>query len=142
MLIVDLLTYATIKPSVNQIEVHPYNTQSNLIDYCTYNKIAVTAYSPLGRPGAVDVQPKLVDEPVITKIATQHKKTSAQVLLNWAIARGTITIPKSTTPKNISENGNIFDFELSPKEQEEISALNKNYRFVNPIEWWGIPYFE
>ena len=83
----------------------------------------------------------MFDESVIKALAAKYKKTEAQVLLNWAVGRGTIVIPKSVTPERIAENIDIFDFELTADEQNEINALNKNYRFVNPSTWWGIPYF-
>ncbi len=139
-MLVDLLTYADIKPAMNQVELHPYNTQEHLIAYCQEKEIAVTAYSPLGRPGVV-TEGKLIDEPVIKKIAAKYKKTAAQVVLRWGIQRGTVVIPKSITPERISENFSVFDFSLSDEEQESISMLNKNLRVVNPDSWWGIPYF-
>ncbi len=140
--LVDLLTYAKIKPAMNQIEIHPYNAQQLLIDYCKNKDIAVTAYSPLGRNGAVDKNaPKLFDEPVIASLAVKYKKTPAQILLNWGVCRGTVVIPKSINAERIAENADIFDFELTVEEQKSINALNRNYRFVDPKDWWGVPYF-
>ena len=141
-MLIDLMTYTIIKPAINQIEVHPYNTQSELIDFCKYKNIAVTAYSPLGRQGVKDMRgPKLFDELLVKSLAKKYKKTPAQILLNWAIGRENVAIPKSTSPERISENIEIFDFELSSEDQASINSLNKNHRFVNPIEWWNIPYF-
>jgi len=142
VMLVDLLTYASIKPAMNQIELHPYNTQTELIDFCKYKDIAVTAYSPLARQGVKEIKgPKLFDEPVIQALATKYKKTSAQILLNWAVSRGTIAIPKSTDTEKIAENIDIFDFELAEEEKTEINSLNKNRRLVDPMAWWGVPYF-
>jgi diketogulonate reductase-like aldo/keto reductase len=142
-MIVDLLTYAKIKPVINQIEVHPYNSQTELIQYCADNRITVTAYSPLGRPGANGVTgPKIIDEPVVKKLAQKYKKTPAQIILRWGVQRNTVVIPKSVTPERISENADIFDFELSTKEMQSINSLNKNFRFLDPLEWWGVPYFK
>jgi len=140
-MLIDLLSYAQIKPVMDQIELHPYNSQDELIEFCKYKEIAVTAYSPLGRQGADREGPRLFDEPVIEKLTEKYKKTKAQVLLNWAVIRGTIAIPKSTTPERITENIDIFDFELADDEINDLNSLNKNYRFVNPSSWWGIPYF-
>jgi diketogulonate reductase-like aldo/keto reductase len=140
-MLVDLLTYAKIRPAMNQVEIHPYNSQEGLIEFCKYQDIAVTAYSPLGRQGADREGPRLFDEPVIKALAAKYKKTEAQVLLNWAVGRGTVAIPKSVTPERIAENIDIFDFELTGDEKNDINSLNKNYRFVNPSTWWGIPYF-
>ena len=149
-MILDLLTYAAIPPAVNQIEVHPYLQQAGLIEFCRRKNIAVTAYSPLGRPGAEPARPflrnrggeRLINDAVIVEIAGRHKKTSAQVLLKWGVQRGTIVIPKSVTPSRIKENIDIFEFELSKDEMQNIAGLEIPERLVNPIEWWGIPYFD
>ena len=126
---------------INQIELHPYNTQEKIIVFCKDKKIAVTAYSPLGNPSLMRPELSLFKEPIIKKLAKKYKKTPAQILLNWAISRGTITIPKSVHLERVSENINIFDFETTKEEIEQISSLNRNLRVVNPIDWWNIPYF-
>jgi len=142
MMLVDLLTYANIKPAVNQIELHPFNTQQKLVDFCQHQNIAVTAYSPLGRPGVIGKNgPSLLSEKIIINLSKKYKKTPAQILLDWAIERGTVVIPKSVSREKIVENIDIFDFALAKDEIEEINSLNKNYRFVDPITWWAIPYF-
>ncbi|MBN1331633.1 aldo/keto reductase [Candidatus Dojkabacteria bacterium] len=139
-MIIDLLNYAKIKPVINQIELHPYNSQLELIKFCKYKDIELTAYSPLGNPSlAGNMSP--LNAPPIQKIAKKYKKTSAQILLRWSIEREVIAIPKSTTPKRIKENSEVFDFKLDQKDLEQINALNQNHRFVNPADWWGIPYF-
>jgi diketogulonate reductase-like aldo/keto reductase len=147
-MLTDLLTYADIEPATNQIELHPYLQQQRLLDFCDSKGIVVTAYSPLGRPGAqppreyMEVTPqRIVDEPSLKKIAQAHGKTTAQVILRWGIERGTIVIPKSTTPSRIAENIDIFDLELSKEEMNTIVSLERNMRFVDPMDWWKIPYF-
>jgi diketogulonate reductase-like aldo/keto reductase len=142
IMLIDLLTYAKIKPAINQVELHPYNSQQELVDFCHDKNIEVTAYSPLGRPGAITKnEPHLLSEEIIVKLARKHKKTPAQILLNWAVRRGTIAIPKSITSDRLTENIDIFDFELTNEDQSEINSLNRNYRFVNPAGWWDLPYF-
>jgi diketogulonate reductase-like aldo/keto reductase len=142
-MLVDLLTYAEIKPAVNQIELHAYHNQQALVDFCGHKEIAVTAYCPLGKPGNLrDGEPVLLQSNELAKIAENHDKTPAQVLLRWAVQRGTIAIPKSVTPARIEENINIFDFELTEKEMAQINVMDKGYRFVNPSEGWGLPYFD
>ena len=142
IMLIDLLTYAKVKPAMNQIELHPYNTQIELVDFCKRKDIAVTAYSPLGRQGVKEIKsPKLFDEPIIKVLAKKHKRTPAQILLNWAIGRGTIAIPKSVIQKEIAENIKVFDFELADEEKTEINSLNHSRRLVDPMAWGGIPYF-
>lgn len=139
--LIDLLAGVTIKPAMNQIELHPYLSQTKLVDFCHENNIAVTAYSPLGRAGVDLPGPRVGDDPMVKKLATKHQKSPAQVLLNWAVSRAASAIPKSVTPERISENIAIFDFELSKEDMQNLNALNQNHRYVNPSHWWGIPYF-
>jgi len=140
--IIDLLTYAEIKPVMNQIELHPYLSQQSLVDLCHYKEIAVTAYSPLGTPANRAINdPVLMDDPIIRKIAKSHKKSPAQILLNWGIKRGTIVIPKSVNKNRIKENIDVFNLELSDKEMDKLNNLNRNQRFVDSEKWWNIPYF-
>jgi 2,5-diketo-D-gluconate reductase A len=110
-----------IIPAVNQIEVHPYLTQDDVRAFCADHQIAVEAWSPLGKGG-------VLDDPVIGRIAERTGKTPAQVVLRWHIQRGDIVFPKSVTPKRIKENIDIFDFELSGADVNDITLLNKNER--------------
>lgn len=143
MMLQDLLTYAKIIPAMNQIELHPYNSQQSLVDYCHSHGIAVTAYSPTGRMG-VDLSKvaRLHTDPIVKKIATKHTKSVAQILIKWAIERGTIVIPKSVTPARIKENIDVFDFELDKSDMSELNSLDRGLRYVDPSDWWGIPYFK
>ena len=110
-----------IIPAVNQIEVHPYLTQDDVRTFCAEHQIAVEAWSPLG-------QGTDLDDPVVERIAERTGKTPAQVVLRWHIQRGDIVFPKSVTPDRIRENIDIFDFELSGADVNEITLLNKNQR--------------
>jgi 2,5-diketo-D-gluconate reductase A len=110
-----------IIPAVNQIEAYPYFTQDDVRAFCAEHQIAVEAWSPLGQ-GAV------LDDPVITSIAQRAGKTPAQVVLRWHIQRGDIVFPKSVTPGRIKENIDIFDFELSGADVEDITLLNRDER--------------
>ncbi len=145
-MLIDLLTYATIKPAINQIELHPYLQQNKLFNYCNHVGITLTAYAPIGTPGNVlareSGEPILVKDPTILELAKKHGKTASQILLRWAIQRGTTAIPKSTTPEHIKENIQIFDFELTGDELEVLEKLERKHRFVNPRDWYKIPYFD
>lgn len=144
-MLVDLLSYAKIFPAVNQIELHPYLQQTRLVEFYQRQGIVVTAYSPLGTPENARAQgnePILLEDETVVVIAQNHKKTPAQVLIRWAIQRKTVVIPKSVTLENIKSNGEVFDFELSGEEMEKLARLERHHRFVDPYEWWKIPYFE
>ncbi len=144
-MIVDLLTYAEIPPAVNQIELHPYNQQTGLVEYCQSKGIAVTAYSPLGTSGNLKNRPDepiLMDDPQIVTIAKKYNKSPAQVLIRWGIQRNTVVIPKSLSQEHLKSNIDVFDFVLSDKDIEAIGLLDRKHRFVDPFKWWKIPYFE
>lgn len=135
-MLIDLLSYAKIKPAINQIELHPLHVQDDLVQFCQRLSIAVTAYSPFGSADA-----PVLKNSVLQAIAKEYGRTPAQVALRWAVQRDTIVIPKSANPARIKENAEIDDFELSDKAMERISSLDQRKIFVNPIEWWGFPYF-
>ena len=117
-----LLNECEVKPVLNQVECHPYLSQKELKDFCAKHDIFVEAWSPLEQGGEV-----LKDE-VILKIAEAHSKSPAQVVLRWHLQNNTIVIPKSVTPSRIEENFNVFDFELTADEMQQIHQLNRNRR--------------
>jgi alcohol dehydrogenase (NADP+) len=142
-----LCTVATIAPELNQIELHPHLQQTAMLDFCKARNIHLTAYSPLGsgdRPDAFKApdEPVLLDNPTIAAIADQHQITPAQVLLAWAIARGTAAIPKSTNPDRLAENLAAADVTLTEADLAEIATLDQHYRYVSGSFWAmdGSPY--
>lgn len=118
----DLLSEAEIVPSVNQIELHPLFQQKETRAICDANGIVIESYSPLMRGG------EALENPTITEIAAAHGKTSAQVILRWHVQENFIVIPKSVKAERIAENFDIFDFQLSPAEMQQIEALDENKR--------------
>ncbi len=136
-LLQDLINYARIKPSMLQIESHPYLTQEKLIRFCLQQDIAVTAFSPLGALSYLELnmakqQESVLQQQVVIDAAQRLNKTPAQVVLRWGVQRGTAIIPKTTKTSRMQENISIFDFELSDSEMQAISALNINRRFNDP----------
>lgn len=124
-----LLSETEIVPVVNQIEYHPYFNQSELQSYCESKGIQVTAWSPLMRGGELMTHEKLV------AIGNKHQKTPAQVIIRWHLQSNRLVIPKSVTPSRIEENIDVFDFELSEDEMQQINDLNQNQRqFRDPSE--------
>ena len=143
-MIVDLLSYAKISPAVNQIELHPYNQQTALVEFCQSKGIVVTAYSPLGTSGNLKDRPKepiLINDPKIAAIAKAYGKSLAQILIRWAVQRNTVVIPKSLSPEHLKANIGVFDFELSPKDMTDIATLDRGHRFVNPFKMVENPLF-
>ncbi len=136
----DVLSYASIRPAVPQVEIHPYLTQQKLVRYCHQENIAVTAFSPFGAGSYVplsmaDADESLHEDPAIKNIAAAHSRTTGQIALRWAVQRGTVPIPKTQTLIHLEENFRIFDFTLSDDDMDQIDALNRNRRFNDPGEF-------
>lgn len=119
----DLLADAEIIPAVNQVELHPYLTQEDLVIFDNDKGIATECWGPLARG-------KIFSDEVLGLIADKYGKTISQIVLRWEIQRGLITIPKSVHKDRIVENMNIFDFELSLDDMKTISNLNRNERML------------
>jgi diketogulonate reductase-like aldo/keto reductase len=125
-----LLDQATVVPAVNQIEVHPYFGQRAVQDFGAEHGIVTQAWSPIGgitfyRDGD---HRSTLDDPVIGAIAAAHGKTAAQMMLRWGLQHGRSVIPKSTKPSRIAENIDVFDFQLSADEMNEIDGLDTGRR--------------
>lgn len=116
-----LKSRANIKPMINQIEIHPYLVQKELIEYLNKEQIAIEAWSPLARG-------RVVEEPLLINIGQKYQKSSSQVTLRWHVQKDLIVIPKSVNPLRIAENMQIFDFELTDTEMQQIDSLNEDFR--------------
>ncbi len=121
----ELFAYAKVKPAVNQIEFHPYiyADQKATLDFCKKHGIVVEAYSPLAHG-------RHVGEPLILEIAKKHNASSAQILLAWCLAHGTIPIPKSTDPGRMKENLDSVKINLSQDEVERINGLSRGESII------------
>ncbi|XP_036441208.1 aldo-keto reductase family 1 member B7-like [Colossoma macropomum] len=130
-----LLSVAKVPPVVNQVELHPYLVQSDLIKYCKSKNIALTAFFPFGSPDkpkemhAGDTDPeKLLEDPVVGKIAAKHRRTPAQVLLRYHIEQDIAVIPKGINSAQIQENIKVFDFSLDEEDMKALKSLNRGWR--------------
>ena len=117
-----LLDETDIVPAANQIELHPYLTQPELRAFHAAHGIVTEAWSPLAKGG------RLLADPVIVTIAEKYARTPAQIVLRWHIQLGNMVIPKSVTPARISENIDVFDFELAPDDVDAITELDSGHR--------------
>ena len=117
----EILKVAEHKPVLNQVELHPWLTQDKVLEYDNSHSILTQAWSPLARG-------KILEEDMLAELAQSHGKSVAQIVLRWHIQRGVAVIPKSNSMERITENMNVFDFELTEQEMSSISALNSNFR--------------
>jgi methylglyoxal/glyoxal reductase len=117
----DMKKYASVVPAVNQVELHVFLQQPQLIQYCKGYNIAVEAYSPLAHAASMD------DE-TIQSIAAKHGKSYAQIMLRWLFEQELVILPKSVTPSRIRENIDILDFELDDEDRRLIAGLDRDLR--------------
>ncbi|CAF0984288.1 unnamed protein product [Rotaria magnacalcarata] len=113
------LKQAGFVPAVNQIELHPWWPNEDIVEYCRENNIAIMGYSPLGKA-------RFLDDPYLQKIAAQYGKTPAQILIRWSLQNGFITIPKtSSSTERLKENMAVFDFTISDDDMKNIARYGK-----------------
>jgi diketogulonate reductase-like aldo/keto reductase len=131
----EVFDSARIKPAVIQVESHPYLPEWELLDYCKSKGIVLQAFAALGH----GIEPKLVDDPVITGIAKRVNKTPAQVILAWAVQRGTALLTTATSINHIEENFNISALPNDAIEQIT-QGISKRVRLNSVVET-GVPGF-
>lgn len=120
----ELLDEFDTVPQVVQVEAHPYFTQEDLRKILDEHNIKLMAWYPLGHGDN-----SLINEAIFTRLAKKYNKTNSQIILRWHVQMGFIVISGSKNKEHISENINIFDFELTDEEMAEIAELNKNKRY-------------
>ena len=118
----EFLPQVTVTPALIQNEIHPYYQENDVIPYIHDLGIVVQGWYPLGGRGYTE---ELLGNEVISQIADAHGKSSAQVILRWKLQKGVVVIPGSSNPDHIKENTELFDFELTEDEMEQINALDR-----------------
>jgi len=143
----EVMSTASIRPAINQVEAHPYFRQEKLISFCRSNNIHVTAYSPLGTRDSISPERLskvqiLLDDPVLIDLATKYNETPANVALAWGIQRGTSVIPKSVTTERIISNlDRTLRIRLTDDDVKLIDSISYQNRFCNPGSGWKVPAF-
>ena len=120
----DLLSHAIIKPAAIQVECHPYYPQHELKMRMAEFGTVLESWYPLGHGDT-----KLLNEPILKKLADKYHKTPAQIILRWHIEEGNSVFPKSTNPAHIQENFDIFDFALTDEDMQQIAKLDCGKRY-------------
>jgi diketogulonate reductase-like aldo/keto reductase len=110
-----------VLPMVNQIELHPFCQQKEIVDYCKENNIIVEAYSPFAH-GAI--MQDLLNNETLHHIANNHGKTITQTILRWIVQQEIVALPRSSNPKHIKENASVFDFKLTDEEMSQIHEMD------------------
>jgi len=118
----ELLVEGSEHPAVNQIELSPFLQQEHIYSFCQKENIHLTGYCPLSRGNRFD-------DPNLSRIAKEMKKSAAQVMIRWALQRGHTVIPKSVSPIRIEENANVFDFNLNNEQMKILDGLEEGLRF-------------
>ena len=135
--LVDLASFARIRPMVDQVEMHPYHQQAEAIQWMKKYGVQPEAWAPFG-----EGRGGLFSDPALTDIGRLHGRTAAQVMLRWHLQRGVAVIPKSVHLERMRENLDVFDFSLSEEEMESIAALDKKqsafffHQDPNMVEWF------
>ncbi len=112
----NILQHCSVRPMVDQVEIHPGMPQDEMLAYCREQNMLVEAWSPLSTG-------KIFSVPELQALAEKYGKSIAQVCLRWHVQRGILPIPKSVTPSRIAENAQVFDFALDDADMAAISAL-------------------
>lgn len=120
----EILSVCEVRPAVLQTEIHPYSQEKGLKEFLSKEDIVIQAWYPLGHGDAA-----LLQEPVFAKLAEKYGKSNAQIILRWHIQAGNVVIPGSKNPEHIRANFDLFDFELTAEEMQEIQKLNKDKRY-------------
>ena len=135
--VVDLASFARIKPMVNQVETHPFNQQIEAQKWCEKYGVQIEAWAPFG-----EGRGGLFTNETIAKIAAKYNKSVAQVILRWELQRGIVVIPKSVHIERMEQNFNVFDFTLSDADMAVMASLDKkqssffSHTDPNMVEWF------
>jgi diketogulonate reductase-like aldo/keto reductase len=136
--VMDLIMFNEVVPAVNQIETHPFHQQIETHQFLTDNKVQIESWGPFA-----EGRNNLFQNEMLLSIAAKYGKSIAQVVLRWLIQRSVVAIPKSVRKERMKENFNVFDFELSTRDIEDIATLDQkassffDHRDPEIVKWMG-----
>ncbi|KAL2611203.1 hypothetical protein R1flu_022895 [Riccia fluitans] len=116
----ELFSNCKVRPSCNQVELHPFNTRTELVSFCEKEGIVLQAYSPL-------TQGRKLRHRGLVEIAKQYNKSPAQIMIKWCLQKNFVVLPKSTTPSRIIENISVFDFEISREDMAKLDSFDEGF---------------
>ena len=118
----ELLSIASVIPAVNQVEFTPFCNQRELLQFCNLHGIRIEAYSPLTRGNQLH-------NPALLRLASKYRRSTAQLLIRWALQQTVIAIPKACSVQHLKENFEVFDFSISAEDMESLNGLNENLHY-------------
>ena len=135
-----LVATTGVVPAVDQVEMHPYLAQRELVEAAIELGVALTAYSPLGSPGSGKMfgrgeEQRIIEDPTVVRIGAARDATPAQILIAWALRRGTSVIPKSTNESRLRENLVATELELGDDDMAALDALDRRHRYIDGTFW-------
>eukprot|EP00992_Anisonema_acinus_P012247 TRINITY_DN7999_c0_g1_i1.p1 TRINITY_DN7999_c0_g1~~TRINITY_DN7999_c0_g1_i1.p1 ORF type:complete len:723 (-),score=157.74 TRINITY_DN7999_c0_g1_i1:170-2338(-) len=134
----SLLDGCRIRPLANQVEMHPYLAQKQLLEFCLGERIFLIAYSPLAKAGAASSSSNVLEDPAVVAIAQEVERTPAQVVLRWGVQRGACVIPNSLNLDHIRSNRDVLDWALDSHQLAQLDALDRCER-VHSVPWYEFP---
>ena len=143
--LLNLLSFCRIKPVANEVELHPYYYQEGLKDFCDKENIALIAYYPLAKGNGAKNYVKehngemdIFKEKIILDLVEKYKKTPGQIILNWEVAQGIVTIPGTSNPKRMKENLGALDFKMSEEDVKSLNVFRKKLKFCGCRRFFGM----
>ena len=143
--LLNLLSFCKIKPVANEVEFHPYYFQENLRNFCDKEDIALIAYYPLAKGNGSKVynqqhndEMDSFKEECVVNLVNKYNKTPGQIILNWEVAQGIITIPGTSNPKRMEENLGALDFKMSEEDVKSLNIFGKKMKFCGCRRFFGM----
>lgn len=132
----ELLKSCKHAPEMNQVEMHPYLPQNDLVEFCKKHNIHMTAYSPLGSGDRTSSskktnEPNMMADETVKELAEKLKVSAAQILIAFTVNRGIVVIPKSVNQDRIKQNLEAASIEFEPSDMKILEEINKDYRFID-----------
>ena len=143
--LLNLLSFCRIKPVADEVEYHPYYYQKGLRDFCDKENIALIAYYPLAKGNGAKNYVKehngemdIFKEKIILDLVDKYKKTPGQIILNWEVMQGIVTIPGTSNPKRMAENLGALDFKMSEEDIKSLNQFGKKLKFCGCRRFFGM----
>lgn len=130
-----MISYARIKPTHNEVELHPLNTQDKLLSFMKSHGIVPIGYCPLARGADTRKCPNLLTHEILVNLSKKYDANASQILLAYGLARGCVMIPKTSNLDRLKENADSNKIKLSEEDVAQLSTINENHRICDDYPW-------